>query len=181
MDGGRSRRNHSPSTITGVYSQPNSSQHLGARSFEHDLGAAVVLNGDVGGAGLEGNCLSEGMVHGVVVQIIKSTGPSKFSRPAGLEVISKRTKMEGLVSSEYSISASASAVWQCAPMDGLVTAIDHTLIEHGLEDLDVGSVMLVIERQVGVVPVAKHAQGDGSRPSAARCSRQQTCCKARGS
>ena len=45
-----------------------------------------------------------------------------------------------------------------APMDGLVTAIDHTLIEHGLEDLDVGSVMLVIERQVGVVPVAKHAQ-----------------------
>ena len=56
---------------------------------------------------------SEGMVHGVVVQMIKSTGPSKFSRPAGLEVISKRTKMDGLVSSEYSISASASAVWQC--------------------------------------------------------------------
>ena len=62
---------------------------LGSQVLEHDLGTALV------------------------VQMIKSTGPSKFSRPAGLEVISKRTKMEGLVSSEYSISASASAVWQC--------------------------------------------------------------------
>ena len=45
-----------------------------------------------------------------------------------------------------------------APVDGLVAAIDHALIEHGLEDLDVGGVMLVIERQVGIVPVAEHAQ-----------------------
>ena len=56
---------------------------------------------------------SEGMVQGVVVQMMKSAGPSKDSRPAGLEVISKRTKMEGDVSSPYSISASARAVWQC--------------------------------------------------------------------
>ena len=45
-----------------------------------------------------------------------------------------------------------------APVNRLVTAIDHALIEHGLEDLDVGGVVLVIERQIRVVPVAKHAQ-----------------------
>ena len=45
-----------------------------------------------------------------------------------------------------------------APVDGLVTAIDHALVEHGLEDLDVGGVMLVIERQIRVVPIAEHAQ-----------------------
>ena len=45
-----------------------------------------------------------------------------------------------------------------APVDGLVAAINHALIEHGLEDLDIGGVMLVIERQIGVVPVAEHAQ-----------------------
>ena len=45
-----------------------------------------------------------------------------------------------------------------APVDGLVTAIDHALVEHGLENLDVGGVMLVIERQIGVVPIAEHAQ-----------------------
>jgi len=45
-----------------------------------------------------------------------------------------------------------------APVNRLVSAIDHALIEHGLEDLDVGGIMLVIERQIGVVPVAEHAQ-----------------------
>ncbi len=39
-----------------------------------------------------------------------------------------------------------------------MTTIDHALVEHGLEDLDVGGVMLVIERQIRVVPVAEHAQ-----------------------
>ena len=43
-------------------------------------------------------------------------------------------------------------------MNRLVATIDHALIEHGLKDLDVGGVMLVIERQVGVVPIAEHAQ-----------------------
>ena len=45
-----------------------------------------------------------------------------------------------------------------APVNRLVAAINHALIEHGLEDLDIGGVMLVIERQIGVVPVAEHAQ-----------------------
>ena len=39
-----------------------------------------------------------------------------------------------------------------------MAAIDHALIEHGLEDLDVGGIVLVIERQIGVIPVAEHAQ-----------------------
>ena len=43
-------------------------------------------------------------------------------------------------------------------MNRLVATIDHALIEHGLEDLDVGGIMLVIERQIRVVPVAEYAQ-----------------------
>ena len=30
---------------------------LGSQVLEHDLGTTLVLNGDIGGAGLEGNCL----------------------------------------------------------------------------------------------------------------------------
>ena len=45
-----------------------------------------------------------------------------------------------------------------APVDRLVAAIHHALVEHGLEDLDIGSVMLVIKRQVGVIPIAQDAQ-----------------------
>ena len=44
------------------------------------------------------------------------------------------------------------------PVDGLVAAIDHAPVEHSLEDLDVGGVMLVIEGQIRVVPIAEHAQ-----------------------
>ena len=39
-----------------------------------------------------------------------------------------------------------------APMNRLATTIDHALVEHRLEDLDIGGVMLVIKREVGVVP-----------------------------
>ncbi len=45
-----------------------------------------------------------------------------------------------------------------APVNRLVAAIDHAFVEHGLKNLDVGGIVLVIKRQVGVVPVAKHAQ-----------------------
>ena len=45
-----------------------------------------------------------------------------------------------------------------APVDRLVATIDHALVEHGLKDLNVGSVVLVIERQIGVVPIAENAQ-----------------------
>ena len=50
-----------------------------------------------------------------------------------------------------------------APVNGLMAAIDHTAIEHGLENLDIGSVMLVIQRQVGIVPIAEHAQTTETR------------------
>ena len=45
-----------------------------------------------------------------------------------------------------------------APVDRLMAAIDHALIEHGLEGLDVGGVVLVVEREIWVVPVAQDAQ-----------------------
>ena len=55
---------------------------------------------------------SAGSVQGVVVQMSTKSFPAHSSRPSGTVVISKRTKMAGLTSSPYSISASASAVWQ---------------------------------------------------------------------
>ena len=55
---------------------------------------------------------SAGSVQGVVVQMSTKSLPAQASRPSGTVVISKRTKMAGLTSSPYSISASASAVWQ---------------------------------------------------------------------
>ena len=48
----------------------------------------------------------------MVVQMSTKSLPAQASRPSGTVVISKRTKMAGLTSSPYSISASASAVWQ---------------------------------------------------------------------
>ena len=45
-----------------------------------------------------------------------------------------------------------------APVDGLMAAIDHAAVEHGLEDLDVGGIVLMIKRQVRIIPVAEHAQ-----------------------
>lgn len=98
------------------------------------------------------------MVHGVVVQMIKSTGPSKLEA-GGLGGHLKahedgRARLVGVLN--LGLSECGMAV--LAPVDGLVTAIDHALVEHGLENLDVGGVMLVIERQIGVVPIAEHAQ-----------------------
>ena len=132
---------------------------LGSQVLEHDLGTAIVLNGDIGGAGLEGNGLvgGDGPRGGRpddevnrAVEVLEAGGLGghlKAHEDGGARLV-------GVLN--LGLSECGMAV--LAPMDGLVTAIDHTLIEHGLEDLDVGSVMLVIERQVGVVPVAKHAQ-----------------------
>ena len=132
---------------------------LGSQVLEHDLGAAIVLNGDIGGAGFEGNSLVGG------------DGPRR-SRPddkvdRAVEVLEAgglgghlkahengRARLIGVLN----LGLGECGVAVLAPVDGLVTAIDHALVEHGLEDLDVGGVMLVIERQIGVVPVAEHAQ-----------------------
>ena len=132
---------------------------LGSQVLEHDLGAAVVLNGDVGGAGLEGNCLvgGDGPRRGRpddevnrAVEVLEAGGLGGH-----LEAHEDgRARLVGVLN----LSLGECGVAVLAPVDGLVTAIDHALVEHGLEDLDVGGVMLVIERQVGVVPVAKHAQ-----------------------
>ena len=66
----------------------------------------------------------------------------------------RRRRLVGVL--DLGLSKSRMAV--LAPMNGLMSTIDHAAIEHSLEDLDVGSIMLMIERQVGVIPIAKHAQ-----------------------
>ena len=132
---------------------------LGSQVLEHDLGAAVVLNGDVGGAGLERNGLvgGDGPRRGRpddkvnrAVEVLEAGGLGGHLKAHE----DGRARLVGVLN--LGLSKCGMAV--LAPVDGLVAAIDHALVEHGLEDLDVGSVMLVIERQVGIVPVAKHAQ-----------------------
>ena len=132
---------------------------LGSQVLEHDLGAAVVLNGDVGGTGLEGNCLvgGDGPRRGRpddkvnrAVEVLEAGGLGGHLKAHE----DGRARLVGVL--DLGLSKCGMAV--LAPVDGLVTAIDHALVEHGLEDLDVGGVMLVIERQIGVVPIAEHAQ-----------------------
>ena len=132
---------------------------LGSQVLEHDLGAAVVLNGDVGGAGLEGNCLvgGDGPRRGRpddevnrAVEVLEAGGLGGH-----LEAHEDgRARLVGVLN----LGLGECGVAVLAPVDGLMTAIDHALVEHSLEYLDVGGVMLVIERQIRVVPVAEHAQ-----------------------
>ena len=132
---------------------------LGSQVLEHDLGAAVVLNGDVGGTGLERNCLvgGDGPRRGRpddevdrAVEVLEAGG-------LGGHLEAHENRGARLVR-VLDLGLGQRGVAVLAPVNRLVAAIDHALIEHGLEDLDVGGVMLVIERQVGVVPIAKHAQ-----------------------
>ena len=118
-----------------------------------------MLNGDVGGTGLEGNCLvgGDGPRRGRpddkvdrAVEVLEAGGLGGH-----LEAHEDgRARLVGVLD----LGLSKCGVAVLAPVDGLVTAIDHALVEHGLEDLDVGGVVLVIERQIGVVPIAEHAQ-----------------------
>ena len=118
-----------------------------------------MLNGDIGGAGLEGNCLvgGNGPRRGRpddevnrAVEILETGGLGGH-----LEAHEDgRARLIGVLD----LSLGQRGVAVLAPVNRLVAAINHALIEHGLEDLDIGGVMLVIERQIGVVPVAEHAQ-----------------------
>ena len=132
---------------------------FGSQVLEHDLGAAVVLNGNIGGAGLKGN----GLVGG--------DGP-RGGRPddevnRAVEVLEAGGLGSHLEAHEDGGARLVGVLDLClgqrgvavlAPVNRFVAAIDHALIEHGLEDLNVGGVMLVIKRQIGVIPVAEHAQ-----------------------
>ena len=132
---------------------------LGSQVLEHDLGATVVLNGDVSSAGLEGNCLvgGDGPRGGrpddkvdravEVLEAGRLGGHLKANEDRGARLV-------GVLD----LGLGQRGVAVLAPVDGLVAAIDHALVEHSLEDLNVGGVMLVIERQIRVVPVAKHAK-----------------------
>ena len=132
---------------------------LGSQVLEHDLGTTIVLNGNVGGAGLEGNGLvgGDGPRRGRpddkvnrAVEVLEAGGLGSH-----LEAHENgRARLVGVLD----LGLGQRGVAVLAPVNRLVAAINHALIEHGLEDLDIGGVMLVIERQIGVVPVAEHAQ-----------------------
>ena len=51
-----------------------------------------------------------------------------------------------------------SGVAVLAPVHWLAATVHHALVVHLLEDLDVGGVVLVVEGEVGVIPVTEHAQ-----------------------
>ena len=132
---------------------------LGSKVLEHDLGAAVVLNGDIGGAGLEGNGLvgGDGPRRGRpddkvdrAVEVLEAGGLGGHLKANE----DGRARLVGVLD----LGLGERGVAVLAPVNRLVTAIDHALIEHSLEDLDISGIMLVIERQIGVVPVAEHAQ-----------------------
>ena len=132
---------------------------LRSQVLEHDLGTTLVLNGDIGGAGLKGNGLvgGDGPRGGRpddevnrAVEVLEAGGLGghlKAHEDGGARLV-------GVLD----LCLGQRGVAVLAPVNRFVAAIDHALIEHGLEDLNVGGVMLVIERQVGVVPVAEHAQ-----------------------
>ena len=132
---------------------------LGSQVLKHNLGATVVLNSDIGGAGLKGNGLvgGDGPRRGRpddkvdrTVEVLQAGGLGghlKAHEDGGARLV-------GIL--DLGLSQRGMAV--LAPVNRLVATIDHALIEHGLKDLDIGGVVLVIERQIGVIPVAEHAQ-----------------------
>ena len=132
---------------------------LGSQVLEHDLGTAIVLNGNIGGAGLKGNGLvggdgpRRGRPDDEVNRAVEALETGRLSGHLKAHE-DGRARLVGVLD----LGLGQRGVAVLAPVDGLMTAIDHALVEHGLEDLDVGGVMLVIERQIRVVPVAKHAQ-----------------------
>ena len=132
---------------------------LGSQVLEHDLGTAIVLNGDIGGAGLEGNGLvgRDGPRGGRpddevdrAVEVLEAGGLGGHLKANE----DGRARLVGVLD----LGLGQRGVAVLAPVNRLVAAIDHALIEHGLKDLDIGGVMLVIERQIRVVPITEHAQ-----------------------
>ena len=131
----------------------------GSELLEHDLGAAVVLDGDVRLTGLERDRLvgrNRPRGRGPDDEIDRTVEAFEAVRLGGeLEAHEDGgRRLVGVL--DLRLGECGMAV--LAPVDGLVAAIDHAAIEHGLEDLDVGGIVLVVKRQVGVVPIAQHAQ-----------------------
>ena len=132
---------------------------LGSQVLKHDLSTTIVLNGDVGGTGLEGDCLVGGDSPRRSRPDDKVDRTVEALETSGLGSHLKADEDGGArLVGVLDLGLGQRGMAMLAPVNRLVAAIDHALVEHGLKDLDVGGIVLVIKRQVGVVPVAKHAQ-----------------------
>ena len=133
--------------------------HLLGEVLEHDLGAAVVLDGGIDGLGLERDRLvgrdgpggggPDHEVHGAV----KGLEAGRLARELEAHV-DGRARLVAVL--DFGLGQRRVAV--LAPVHGLMAAIDHAAIEHGLEGLNVSRVVLMVEREVRVIPVAQDAQ-----------------------
>ena len=127
--------------------------------LEHDLGAAVVLDGGIDRLGLERDRLvgrdgpGRGGPDHEVDRAIEGLEAGGLARQLEADV-DGRARLVGV----FDLGLGERGVAVLAPMDRLVAAVHHAAVEHGLEGLDVGGVVLVVEREVGVVPIAQNAQ-----------------------
>ena len=118
-----------------------------------------MLNGDVQCAGLHGDGLvrGDGPRRGGPDDEVSRALEGLQARRLGGHLEAYEDGGRGLVAI-LDLSLGKSGVAMLAPVHRLVATVDHAAVEHGLEDLDVGGVMLMVQRQIRVVPVAQHAE-----------------------
>ncbi len=129
------------------------------QSLGHDLGATVHHDGHVLGLGVQDDGVVGGHGPG-------GRGPDVHPEPVlvGLQALGNRGHLEADEDCGRDLVTILDLrLGQCCvavgtPVDGLATAIDGTLIKDLLEDLDVGSVVVVGIGEVGVIPLAQDAQ-----------------------
>ncbi len=127
--------------------------------LEHNLGTTVVLNSNVvlarlernrlvGGNGPRRSCPNDEVYRAIkVLKTLRLGGQLKAHKNRGRRLI-------GVLNLSFSKSGMA----VLAPMNRLVTTVNHAAIKHSLKDLDISSIVLVIQREIGIIPVAQNTQ-----------------------
>ena len=132
---------------------------LRGECLEHDLGAALVLHSHVGSTWLQGNGLVGRDGPGGrrpndeidrTIEILKASGLCR-------QLETNENGRRGLIG-VLDLGFGKSGVAMFAPVNGLMPAVHQAFVEHGLEDLDISSIVLVIQRQIGIIPIAEHTQ-----------------------